>query len=238
MIDLNPISFINNYVKHNSIDNGLSDFKLYPFQEEMVNNFHNNRLNICVSSRQSGKSSVPLYYLLYRAIFNDFSNIAIISRNQASASDLLERLKYAYKNIFDVYGLMPPSVLLSNRGTFELSNGSRIIASGATESKVKGNSFSDILLDEFAFVPYKQAKDFVKLVRPYIGTSKVVKVIMTSTKNKGSYFDVLCRYGKKSSNPIVVSEYNWDVVPGRDEEWKNNTISMIGKENFEREYVV
>lgn len=238
MIDLNPISFINNYVKHNSIHNGLSDFKLLPFQEKMVNNFHNNRLNICVSSGQSGKSSVSLYYLLYRAIFNDFSNIAIISRNQASASDLLERLKYTYENIFDVYGLMPPSVVLSNRGTFELGNGSRIIASGATVSKVKGNCFSDILLDEFAFVPYKQAKDFMKLVRPYIGTSKVVKVIMTSTKNKGSYFDVLLRYGKRASNPIAVSEYNWDVVPGRDEEWKNNTIAMIGKESFEREYVV
>lgn len=238
MIDLNPTTFINQHIKHNSIDAGLTDFKLYPFQEEMVNNFHNNRLNICASSRQSGKSSVPLYYLLYRAIFNDFLDIAILSRNQRSAYDLLERLKFAYKNISDVYGLIPPSVVLSNRGTFELSNGSRIIASHISPYAFAGQTFSDILLDEFAFVPYKQAKEFMKVFYPIIASTKVTKVIMCSTKNKGSYFDVLYRYGKKSSNPIVVTEYNWDVVPGRDEEWKENIISMIGKERFEREYVV
>lgn len=217
MTDLNPITFINQHIKYNSIDTGLTDFKLYPFQEEMVNNFHNNRLNICASSRQSGKTSVPLYYLLYRAIFNDFSNIAIFGRNQQSAYDLLERLKFAYKNISDVYGLMPPSVVLSNRGTFELSNGSKIIASHISHHIFMGQTFSDILLDEFAFVPHKQAKEFMKVFYPIIASTKSTKVIMCSTKNKGSYFDVLLRYGKKPSNPIAVSEYNWDVVPGRDE---------------------
>lgn len=233
---INPTTFINQYVKYTSIDTGVSNFKLYPFQEEMVNNFHNNKFNICVSSRQSGKTSVPLYYLLYRAIFNDFSNIAIFSRNQQSAHGLLERLKFTYKNISDVYGLMPPSVVLSNKGTFELSNGSKIIASAMNESRVVGCSLTDVFLDEFAFVPYKQAKYFIKLLSPCITTKS--KVIITSTKNKGSYFDFLLRYGKKTSNPIVVGEYNWDVVTGRDEEWKSNIISMIGKENFEGQYVV
>lgn len=233
-----PTTFINQYIKYNSLDNGITDFKLYPFQEEMVNNFHNNQLNICVSSRQSGKSSVPLYYLIYRAIFNDFSNIAIFSRNRQSAYDLLERLKFAYKNISDVYGIMSPSVVLSNRGTFELSNGSKIIASHINHHTFMGQTFSDILLDEFAFVPYKQSKEFMNVFYPIIASTKSTKVIMCSTKNKGSYFDVLLRYGKKPSNPIVVSEYNWDVVPGRDEKWKENIISMIGKEKFEREYVV
>ncbi len=238
MIDLNPISFINTYVKYNSFDKGLSNFKLYPFQEEMVNNFYNNKLNICVSSRQSGKSSVPLYYLLYKGIFNNYSNIAILNHKKATAFDLLERLKFAYNNISDIYGLTPPKILVSNKSSFELDNGSRFIASNANVCSIRGQTFTDIFLDEFACVPYKEAKDLVKCYYPIILSTKITNVIITSTKNKGSYFDILYRYGKKESNSVVVSKYNWDAVPRRDQMWKNNIISIIGENAFKQEYFV
>lgn len=50
-----PIYFIRNYVKIVNVDLGLVPFDMWPFQEEMVNTFHNNRFCIAKMPRQVGK---------------------------------------------------------------------------------------------------------------------------------------------------------------------------------------
>ena len=42
-----PVYFAQKYVKIINLDEGLVPFKMYDFQEKLVNNFHNNRFNIC-----------------------------------------------------------------------------------------------------------------------------------------------------------------------------------------------
>ena len=54
----NVIYFITEYLKIVTLDHGLQHFKLYNFQKEMVDTFHNNRFTICkldrlVSQQQS-----------------------------------------------------------------------------------------------------------------------------------------------------------------------------------------
>ena len=53
-----PIYFINNYVKIVNLDQGEILFKMYPFQEEMVRNFMDNRFSIVKCPRQVGKCLV------------------------------------------------------------------------------------------------------------------------------------------------------------------------------------
>ena len=60
-----PIHFIENYVNIVSIDEGLVPFHMYPFQQEIVRTFHDNRFTICKLPRQSGKSTVVLSYLIH-----------------------------------------------------------------------------------------------------------------------------------------------------------------------------
>jgi hypothetical protein len=50
-----PVYFIRNYVKIVNVDRGLIPFDMWPFQEAMVNDFHNNRFSICKMPRQVGK---------------------------------------------------------------------------------------------------------------------------------------------------------------------------------------
>lgn len=53
---MNDISyFIKNYVKIISLDEGLVNFELYPFQENMVKKMDENRFTIFLTSRQMGK---------------------------------------------------------------------------------------------------------------------------------------------------------------------------------------
>jgi hypothetical protein len=51
-----PVYFSKKYIKIVTLDHGLSDFTMYPFQEKMVDTFHKNRFTICKLPRQSGKA--------------------------------------------------------------------------------------------------------------------------------------------------------------------------------------
>ena len=94
-----PVYFAKNYVKIVSLDEGLVPFKPYDFQEKLINNFHNNRFNICKMPRQTGKSTTCVSYLLHYAIFNDSVNIGILANKAATARELLGRLQTAYENL-------------------------------------------------------------------------------------------------------------------------------------------
>lgn len=50
-----PVYFASNYIKIVSLDKGLTQFQPYHFQEKLINNFHDNRFNICKMPRQTGK---------------------------------------------------------------------------------------------------------------------------------------------------------------------------------------
>ena len=43
----NPVYFAKKHVKIVTLDHGLMPFEPYDFQEGLINNFHQNRFNIC-----------------------------------------------------------------------------------------------------------------------------------------------------------------------------------------------
>ena len=92
-----PVYFAKQHVKIVSLDEGLVPFQPYDFQERLINNFHENRFNICKMPRQTGKSTTSVSYLLHYAVFNDNVNIGILANKAATARDLLGRLQTAYE---------------------------------------------------------------------------------------------------------------------------------------------
>jgi hypothetical protein len=50
-----PIYFVKTYVKIVTLDNGLQPFLLYPFQEDLIKLFHENRFVCAKTGRQNGK---------------------------------------------------------------------------------------------------------------------------------------------------------------------------------------
>ena len=55
-----PVHFIENYVKIISLDEGLVPFKLYEYQENLIDHFDENRFSVILACRQSGKSITAL----------------------------------------------------------------------------------------------------------------------------------------------------------------------------------
>ena len=228
-----PVYFAQKYVKIINLDEGLVPFKMYDFQEQLVNNFHNNRFNICKMPRQSGKSTTVVSYLLHYAIFNDSVTVGILANKAQTARDLLGRLQIAYENLPK---WMQQGIIAWNKGSLELENGSKILAASTSASAVRGMSFNILFLDEFAFVPNHVADSFFASVYPTITSGKNTKVIIVSTPHGMNHFYRLWHDAEKQKNDYVPTDVHWSEVPGRDEKWKKTTIKNTSEAQFKVEF--
>ena len=228
-----PVYFANNYMKIVSLDEGLVQFKPYDFQEKLIERFHDNRFNICKMPRQTGKSTTSVAYLLHYCVFNDSVNIGILANKAATARDLLGRLQTAYENLPK---WMQQGIIAWNKGSLELENGSKILAASTSASAVRGMSFNILFLDEFAFVPNHIAEDFFSSVYPTITSGKTTKVIMVSTPRGMNHFYRYWHDAERQKNEYVPTDVHWSQVPGRDSEWKRQTIANTSEQQFKIEF--
>ena len=228
-----PVYFAKKYIKIVSLDEGLVPFDLYPFQEKLVNNFHNNRFNICKMPRQTGKSTTVVSYLLHYAVFNDNVNIGILANKAKIAMDLLGRLQVAYENLPK---WMQQGIIAWNKGSLELENGSKILAASTSASAVRGMSFNILFLDEFAFVPNHVADDFFASVYPTISSGTSTKVIIVSTPRGMNHFYRMWHDAERGVNGYIPTDVHWGEVPGRDDVWKAQTIANTSEQQFKVEF--
>lgn len=103
-------------------------------------------------------------------------------------------------------------------------------------------SHNCIFLDEFAFV--HKANEFYTSTYPVISSGSDTKVIITSTPNGiGNMFHKLWEKAVTNENLGVKDSFKpftikwWD-VPGRDEEWKRQTIANSSELQFSQEFEV
>ena len=228
-----PIYFVKNYIKIVSLDEGLVPFELYDFQEDIVNTIHDNRFTICKLPRQSGKSTTLVSYVLHYVLFNPNMNVAILANKAATARDILGRLQLAYENLPK---WLQQGVVSWNKGSVDLENGSRVVASSTSSSAVRGGSYNMLFLDEFAFVPHNVAEDFFSSVYPTISSGKSTKVVIVSTPNGMNMFYKLWTDAENGRNSYNIVDVHWSQVPGRDEKWKEETIANTSPEQFQREF--
>ena len=229
----NPVYFMEEYIRVVSLDDGLVPFKMYPFQQHIVNTIHDNRFTICKLPRQSGKSTTTISYLLHYALFNPNSNIAILANKSSTARDILGRLQLAYENLPK---WLQQGVINWNKGNIELENKSSIVAAATSSSAIRGGSYNIIFLDEFAFVPANIAEMFFSAVYPTISSGTKTKMIIVSTPYGMNQFYKLWKDAEEGRNDYVPIEVHWSEVPGRDEAWKEATIRNTSAEQFQQEF--
>lgn len=223
--------FIRNYVKIISLDKGLVLFSLYPFQEEMIETFKNNRFVICLLARQMGKTTTVAAYLLYEAIFNDNMRIAVLANKGDTAREILDRIKKMFE---ELPWFIKPGVVEWNKGSIKLANGSRIISASTSSSSIRGQSMNIIYLDELAFI--QNDVEFFTSTYPVITSGKTTKVIITSTPNGMNLFYKLWSDAEKGRNNFIPKKYLWWHHPERDDKWKEATLKNISQKQFDQEF--
>jgi hypothetical protein len=228
-----PLHFITEHIKIVSVDEGLVDFDVREYQEEMIHKFHDERFVICKMARQSGKSTTILAYLLHYILFNENVSVAVLANKKTTAMELLGRLQLAYEHMPK---WLQQGILIWNKGNIELENGSKILASSTSGSAIRGGSFNIIFLDEFAFVPHNISEEFFSSVYPTISSGKTTKVFIVSTPNGMNLFYKLWSDAEEGLNDYSPISVHWSQVPERDEAWKEKTIRNTSERQFQQEF--
>ena len=227
-----PAYFARKYIKVISLDKGLVPFDLYPYQEKMFKHFRENRFSIVLACRQSGKSISSVGYLLWYACFHPEKTIAILANKGATAREMLARITLMLENL--PFFLQPGCKAL-NKGSIEFSNNSRIIAAATSGSSIRGLSVNLLFLDEFAFVD--DDARFYTSTYPVVAAGTSTQVIITSTANGlGNVYHKLYEGAVQGTNEFKHFRVDWWDVPGRDEEWKRQTISNTSQLQFDQEF--
>jgi len=227
-----PAYFAETYLKVISLDKGLVPFQLYPYQKKMFEHFNSNRFNVVLACRQSGKSISSCAYLLWFALFHSEKLVVILANKGDTAREMLGRVTLMLENL--PFFLQPGCKAL-NKGSIEFSNNSRILARATSGSSIRGLSVNLLYLDEFAFV--ERATEFYTSTYPVIAAGKDTKVIVTSTANGiGNTYHKIWEGAMQGVNEFQPFRVDWWDVPGRDDDWKKQTIANTSQLQFDQEF--
>ena len=225
-----PLYFINRYVKIQHPERGTISFDTYPFQDECVGNFLDNRFNVIVKSRQLGLSTLVAAYAVWLAIFYKDKNVLVIATKLAVAMNFIKKVKVAIKSLPP--WLMIPEIVSNNKQSVEFSNGSAIKAIPTSDDAGRSEALSLLIIDEAAFV--RNFDDLWMGLYPTLSTGGRAIVLSTPNGVGGQYYDIYMK-AESGENDFCPIKLPWDVHPERDGAWfetesKNMTEQQIAQE--------
>jgi hypothetical protein len=232
--------FAQTYYHITSLDEGIIKVKTRFYQDNIINNFINNRFNIVLASRQCGKSTSYEIFCLWYILFNEAKTVAILANKLDTSVGILAKIKMAYELLPK---FLQQGIKKWNERSIELENGCKILASATSSSAIRSKSVNVLILDEMGFVFPKQWSKFYSSVYPTISSSLESKIIIVSTPNGLNQFykfwtDAI--NGKDDvagkGNMFVPYRVDWWEVPGRDQKWKEETIANTSEREFASEF--
>jgi len=146
---VDPIHFMKKYCMIQHPVRGKIPFHLFPFQEQTLTQFKDNRFNIVLKSRQTGISTLSAGYALWKMIFNTDFNVLVIATKQDVAKNLVTKVRV-------MHDLLPSWLkggsLEDNKLSLRLNNGSQIKAIASSPDAGRSEALSLLIFDEAAFI--------------------------------------------------------------------------------------
>lgn len=223
------IHFFKKYAKIQHPKRGKILFDLYPFQEDTLRAFIDNRFNIILKSRQMGISTLVAAYALHCMLFNDDFRILVIATKQEVAKNLVEKVQMMYKFLPD-FLKQGISIVNNNKLSISFSNGSSIKAVASSPDAARSEALSLLIIDECAFIP--DIDDIWASAQMTLATGG--NAIVLSTPNGTNKFYELWQRadagdvedGLDKFNPIKLP---WYLHPERDTKWRAQQDVLLGK---------
>ncbi len=132
-----PIYFVDTYCKIVTLDKGIQPFKLWDFQKDLINTYHNNRMVLTMLSRQASKTSTTVGYILWYTVFQANKNVAVVANKDETAREVLSRYQFMYEYL-PIW--LQQGIKVWNKGDVELENGSKVFTSATSSSGLRGKS--------------------------------------------------------------------------------------------------
>jgi hypothetical protein len=225
-----PVYFTTNYCRISHPQRGLIPFKAYDYQQELLKNFNDYRFNLILKARQLGISTVTAAYIVWLMIFQRDKNILVVATKLQTATNLVRKVKKILKGLPE--WMQIASIIVDNRTSFELSNGSQIKAASTSGDVGRSEALSLLVVDEAAHV--EKLEELWAALYPTLSTGG--RCIALSTPNGvGNWFHKSCVEAENGTNNFHLTTLLWDVHPDRDQAWylketKNMSRRQIAQE--------
>lgn len=229
-----PVLFIEKHGKLIHPMHGVVPSKLYLHQEELLHSYHENRFNIVHSARQTGLTQTTSMYAFHHAFFGNDKTVAIISNKLQDATDILNRIRILYEHLPESYK-NDNWLTVNNKHEISFVNGSTILAKPASVDALRGYTTSLVIMDNFAYLTNRLQEEIYQSVMPTIYPNG--KMIITSTAAAlNTPFKQIWDGAVNGNNKFVAHNIKWNVIPGRDDKFKEEMISQIGEQRWKVEF--
>ena len=188
---------------------------LRDYQNEILDNFFNNRFNILMASRQIGKTICSSIMMLHYVLFNNNKNVLVTANKLDTAVEVLDKIREIYQRL---PFFLQQGIINWNQKFMVFENKSRIKGFATTKTSSIGQTADFLYLDEFAYLPDNIADKFYKSVFPTVSNIENSKIIITSTPNGFNLFHRLLSDAEKpedEKSSYCAKRVYWWQVPKR-----------------------
>jgi hypothetical protein len=188
---------------------------LRDYQNEILDNFFNNRFNILMASRQIGKTICSSIMMLHYVLFNNNKNVLVTANKLDTAVEVLDKIREIYQRL---PFFLQQGIINWNQKFMVFENKSRIKGFATTKTSSIGQTADFLYLDEFAYLPDNIADKFYKSVFPTVSNIENSKIIITSTPNGFNLFHKLLSEAEKpegEKSSYCSKRVYWWQVPKR-----------------------
>ena len=201
---------------------GRMNFGLYPFQEKLLRLFERKDYLIINKSRQLGISTLSSAYALWMMLFNQDKNVLVLATTQATAKNLVTKVRFAYENL-PTWMKLP--TIEHNRLSLRLKNGSQIKAVSAATDSARSEAVSLLIIDEAAFID--RIDDIFTAAQQTLATGG--KCFAISTPNGvGNWFHTTYTQAQVGENKFTPVSLPWTVHPEREQSWRDEQTKQLG----------
>jgi len=208
----NPVHFMRKYCTIQHPQRGKMKFDLYPFQEDCLKQFHKNRYNIILKSRQLGISTLSAGYSLWMILFHADKNVLVIATGKDTAKNLVTKVRVMYDNL---PSWLKTNVEETNKLSLRFANGSQIKAIASNESAGRSEALSLLILDEAAFI--EKVDEIWTAAQQTLATGGDC-VVLSTPNGVGNWFHQQWVGAEDGTNEFNTIQLHWSMHPEREQE--------------------
>ena len=225
-----PDYFINSFASIAHPIRGSIPFKTFDYQTDLLEDFQDYRFNIVLKARQIGISEICAAYIAWMMLFHKEKNILVLATKLATATNLVKKVKRIIKNLPDWVRIS--SIIIDNRTSFELSNGSQIKASSTSIDAGRSEALSLLVIDEAAHV--EGLAELWTALYPTLSTGGRC-IALSTPKGVGNWFHKTYVDAIQQLSDFHAVKLTWNVHPERDIEWFEKETKNMSRRQIAQE---
>lgn len=217
-----PVYFMKKYCYIQHPVRGRILFKLFLFQEKVLNLLKDNRYTILNKSRQLGISTLVAAFSLWLMLFHKDKNVLALATTQITARNLVRKVQFMYENL--PKWLKLPEIE-NNKLSLVLKNGSRIRAASSNSDASRSEAVSLLLIDEAAFIDNIE-ETFTAAQQTLASGGQCIAI--STPAGVGNWFHRTWSKAQTKENSFLPIKLDWKVHPERDQSWRDQQDLDLG----------